>query len=100
MEPSDYRYSIKSEEDSIAFSRFLEFTDNQLKELATRYPTVKDFWFDGTWDASIKKNGWWTAHVEQMLKEMLPGVTINSRLRADDKGKRHFDSNGRLMGRL
>ena len=33
-----------------------------------------------------------------MLKEMLPGVTINSRLRADDKGKRHFDSNGRLMG--
>lgn len=99
MEPyPDYRYSIKSEEDSIAFSRFLEFTDNQLKELATRYPTVKDFWFDGTWDASIKKNGWWTAHVEQMLKEMLPGVTINSRLRADDKGKRHFDSNGRLMG--
>ena len=66
--------------------------------MATRYPTVKDFWFDGTWDASIKKNGWWTAHAEQMLKEMLPGVTINSRLRADDKGKRHFDSNGHLMG--
>ena len=37
----DYRYDIKSKEDSIAFSRFLEFTDNQLKELATRYPTVK-----------------------------------------------------------
>ena len=79
----DYRYDIKSEEDAVAFNRFLEFTDNQLKELATRYPTVKDFWFDGTWDASIKKNGWWTAHVEQMLKDMLPGVTINSRLRAD-----------------
>ncbi len=94
----DYRYDIKSEEDEIAFARFLEFTDNQLKELATRYPTVKDFWFDGTWDASIKKNGWWTAHVEQMLKEMLPGVTVNSRLRADDYGKRHFDSNGHLMG--
>ena len=29
---------------------------------------------------------------------MLPGVTINSRLRADDYGKRHFDSNGHLMG--
>lgn len=94
----DYRYDIKSKEDSIAFSRFLEFTDNQLKELATRYPTVKDFWFDGTWDASVKKNGWWTAHAEQMLKELVPGVAINSRLRADDKGKRHFDSNGRLMG--
>ena len=54
----DYRYEIISKEDSIAFSRFLTFTDHQLKELATRYPTVKDFWFDGTWDASIKKNGW------------------------------------------
>ena len=94
----DYRYDIKSEDDEIAFRRFLEFTDNQLKELASLYPTVKDFWFDGTWDESIKKNGWWTAHVEQMLKEMLPGVTINSRLRADDYGKRHFDSNGHLMG--
>lgn len=94
----DYRYDIKSEADSVAFSRFLTFTDNQLKELATRYPTVKDFWFDGTWDASIKKNGWWTAHAEQMLKELIPGVTINSRLRADDYGKRHFDSNGLLMG--
>ncbi|WP_044532301.1 alpha-L-fucosidase, partial [Bacteroides intestinalis] len=94
----DYRYDIKSKEDEVAFARFLEFTDNQLKELATRYPTVKDFWFDGTWDASIKKNGWWTAHAERMLKEMLPGVTVNSRLRADDYGKRHFDSNGHLMG--
>lgn len=94
----DYRYDIKSEEDSIAFSRFLTFTDNQLKELATRYPTVKDFWFDGTWDASVKKNGWWTARAEQMLKELVPGVAINSRLRADDYGKRHFDSNGHLMG--
>ena len=94
----DYRYDIKSKEDEEAFMRFLEFTDNQLKELATNYPSVKDFWFDGTWDASIKKNGWWTAHVEKMLKELVPGVTINSRLRADDFGKRHFDSNGHLMG--
>lgn len=51
----DYRYDIKSEDDEIAFRRFLEFTDNQLKELASLYPTVKDFWFDGTWDESIKK---------------------------------------------
>lgn len=94
----DFRYSIKSKEDSIAFSRFLEFAENQIKELATRYPTVKDFWFDGTWDASFKENGWWSAHIEKMLKEMIPGITVNSRLRADDYGKRHFDSNGHLMG--
>ena len=93
----DWRYDLKNEEDEKAFQRFLTFTDNQLKELATRYPTVKDFWFDGTWDASIKKNGWWTAHAERMLKDLIPGVTVNSRLRADDYGKRHFDSNGHLM---
>lgn len=94
----DWRYDIKTAEDSVAFARFLKRTDNQLMELATRYPTVKDFWFDGTWDQSIKKNGWWTQHVERMLKAAVPGVTINSRLRADDYGKRHFDSNGHLMG--
>ena len=94
----DWRYDIKTKEDSVAFSRFLIFTDNQLKELAKNYPTVKDFWFDGTWDNSIKRNAWWTAHVEAMLKELLPGVTVNSRLRSDEYGKRHFDSNGNLMG--
>ena len=94
----DWRYDIGSREDSIAFRRFLAFMDNQLKELATRYPSVKDFWFDGTWDSSIKKNAWWTVYAEQMLKELVPGVTVNSRLRSDEYGKRHFDSNGHLMG--
>ena len=94
----DWRYDIKSEADSVAFQRFLKFSENQLRELATRYPTVKDFWFDGTWDASMKKNGWWGAQVEKMLKELIPGVTVNSRLRADEYGKRGFDSNGCLMG--
>ena len=95
----DYRYAIKSKEDAIAFNRFLKFAENQLRELATNYPTVKDFWFDGTWDASLaKSNPWWTAKMEKMLKELIPGVTVNSRLRADDYGKRHFDSNGHLMG--
>lgn len=94
----DWRYDIKTEEDKQAFDRFLQFAENQLRELATRYPTVIDFWFDGTWDASVKKNGWWTAKMERMLKKLIPGVTVNSRLRADDYGARHFDTNGHLMG--
>ena len=94
----DYRYDIKSEEDQKAFLRFLDFIEQQLRELCALYPSVKDFWFDGTWDASIKKNGWWTCKMERMLKELIPGVTVNSRLRADDFGKRHFDSNGHMMG--
>lgn len=94
----DWRYDIRSAEDSIAFRRYLTFAYDQLKELATNYPQVKAFWFDGTWDASVKKNGWWTWEVEKMLKSVIPDVIVNSRLRADDYGARHKDSNGDLMG--
>lgn len=94
----DWRSSIRTPEDSVAFERFKKFTENQLRELCTRYPSVRDFWFDGTWDASVKQNGAWTAQLEKMLKQLVPGVTVNSRLRADDYGHRHFDSNGNLMG--
>lgn len=94
----DYRVTLKTAADTAAFSRFKAFTEAQLRELATRYPSVRDFWFDGTWDASIKGDGAWTAHIERMLKTLVPGVTVNSRLRADERGSRHFDSNGHLMG--
>jgi alpha-L-fucosidase len=94
----DWKYDIKSAEDQTQFLRYLDFAYNQLKELATNYPTVKCFWFDGTWDNSIKKNGWWTLTVERMLKQVHPGMIVNSRLRADDYGSRHKDSNGEMMG--
>lgn len=94
----DYRTSLKTRDDSTAFARFKKFTEEQLHELAVRYPSVRDFWFDGTWDASIKGDGAWTLRLEQLLKEWVPGVTVNSRLRADERGSRHFDSNGMLMG--
>jgi alpha-L-fucosidase len=94
----DYRSSLKTADDSAAWTRFKKFTESQLHELGTRYPTVRDFWFDGTWDASIKGDGAWTLRLENLLKQWRPGVTVNSRLRADDRGSRHFDSNGNLMG--
>ena len=94
----DWRYDIKSPGDSVAFRRYLDFAYNQLKELAENYPSVNCFWFDGTWDNSVKKNGWWTLEVEKMLKAVHPGMIVNSRLRADDYGARHFDSHGNLMG--
>lgn len=94
----DWRYAIESEDDRVAFDRYLDFATNQLLELADRYPRVRGFWFDGTWDESVKANGRWTAEIEQLLKERIPGAIVNSRLRADDRGARHFDSNGALMG--
>ena len=94
----DWRFTLENDGDEAAFARYLDFAMKQLAELAERYPGVKGFWFDGTWDESVKANGWWTWEVERMLKERLPGVVVNSRLRADDLGARHVDSNGLLMG--
>ncbi|RBL94071.1 alpha-L-fucosidase [Chitinophaga flava] len=94
----DYRASLKTAADSAANKRFQVFVKNQLAELLQRYPTVKGFWFDGTWDDSWKRDGAFTDELEQYLQSIHPGLVMGSRLRADEKGARHFDSNGRLMG--
>lgn len=94
----DWRYDIKSKEDSIAFERFKKFTRNQLIELLTNYPTVKGLWFDGTWDKSWVKQAVFADELETEMRKLRPGLIIGSRFRADENGKRHFDSNGELMG--
>jgi alpha-L-fucosidase len=94
----DWRYDLKTKEDSVAFDRFKLFTKNQLTELLQRYPQTKGLWFDGTWDNSWKKSGAFTDSLEQYLKSLVPGLIIGSRLRADEKGNRHVDANGELMG--
>ncbi|MBC9914859.1 alpha-L-fucosidase [Chitinophaga varians] len=94
----DYRASLKNAADSAAGKRFQTFVKNQLTELLQRYPTIKGFWFDGTWDDSWKNDGAFSDELEQHLQSLHPGLVIGSRLRADEKGARHFDSNGRLMG--
>lgn len=94
----DWRASLKTPADSVAYQRFKVFVKNQLTELLQRYPTVKGFWFDGTWDDSWKNDGAFSDELEQYLQRLHPGLIIGSRLRADEKSARHFDSNGRLMG--
>lgn len=94
----DWRYDLKTKEDSVAFDRFKQFTKNQLTELLQLYPTIKGFWFDGTWDKSWQKSGAFSDSLEQHLKSIKPDLVIGSRLRADEKGNRHFDANKRLMG--
>lgn len=94
----DWRYKEETVEDNEAGGRYREYAMNQLKELAVSYPTVKGFWFDGTWDDSIRLNGWWTLEIENTLKDLIPGCLVNSRLRADAFGNRHFDAEGRMMG--
>lgn len=94
----DWRYDLKTKDDSVAFDRFKIFTRNQLTELLTNYPQIKGFWFDGTWDNSWKKSGAFSDSLEQYLKALHPGLVMGSRLRADEYGVRGMDSNGELMG--
>ena len=94
----DWRYDIKTADDSIAFDRFKKYTRNQLLELLARYPTIKGLWFDGTWDKSWVRQSAFADSLEQEMRKIHPGLIIGSRFRADEYGKRHFDSNGHLMG--
>ncbi|WP_447641674.1 MULTISPECIES: alpha-L-fucosidase [Chitinophagaceae] len=96
----DWRYSIKNDEDKVAFNRFKVFVKQQLTELLTDYPTIKGFWFDGTWDKSWAgaENGPFTDSLEQYMKQLHPGLIAGGRYRVDENGKRHDDSNGNLMG--
>lgn len=93
-----WRYKLETDEDKAAFETLKEFTKNQLMELIERYPEVKGFWFDGTWDESWKNNGRFSYELEKAMKEASPGLIVSSRMRADEYGARHIDSGGKLMG--
>lgn len=94
-----YRSGIpKTDEEKIKYEEFKTFTRNQLVELLTDYPTTKGLWFDGTWDAAWKQEAAWTDSLETELRNMIPGIVIGSRFRADENGKRHRDTNGDIIG--
>ena len=86
------------EKDIQAYEEFKKFTRNQLLELLERYPATKGLWFDGSWDQAWIKQAAFTDKLEKELRRIHPGLIIGSRFRADDYGKRHFDSNNKLMG--
>jgi alpha-L-fucosidase len=94
----DWRGDLRTDGDRAAFARYWGYATRQCEELLRRYPSVMGLWFDGTWDDSVKSNGQLTLALEQRLRAIKPDVLVGSRLRADDKGARHFDSNGLLMG--
>ena len=88
----------KTEDEKKRFDRFLKYTRNQLLEQLEMYPKIKGFWFDGTWDPSWINAAEFTYNLEKELRQKHPGLIIGSRFRNDEFGKRHFDSNGDLLG--
>lgn len=95
----DYFYKApETAEEKEKYNRFLQYTRNQLLELLNNYPQIKGFWFDGTWDQAWVQSYDFTYNLEKELREKHPGLVIGSRFRNDEHGKRHFDSNGNLLG--
>lgn len=95
----DYKSATpKTAEEKASYDRFLTYTRNQLFELLNNYPEMKGFWFDGTWDKAWIDAYKWTYQLEKDLRAAHPGLIIGSRFRNDEYGKRHFDSNGELLG--
>ncbi|MHC8949525.1 alpha-L-fucosidase [Sphingobacterium hungaricum] len=88
----------KTPEEKEKFQKFLDYTRNQLLELLTNYPQTKGLWFDGTWDKSWIMAYEFTYNLEKELRTKFPGIIIGSRFRNDEFGKRHFDSNGDILG--
>lgn len=95
---SGYRASLNTPADRQAYEGFKTFTRNQLLELLERYPACKGLWFDGTWDKAWVEQAAFADSLETELRSKIPGLVIGSRFRADENGKRHFDSNGDLIG--
>ena len=87
----------ETRQDSIAYETFKEFTRNQLIELLTDYPAIKGLWFDGSWDKAWMNEAAWVDTLGLELRKLHPGLIIGSRFRADEYGKRHYDSNGDLI---
>ena len=65
-------------EDPEKWQEFLEFNNNQMRELMTNYGTVDLLWFDGDWERSA--NQWKAKEFKEYLQSLNPNIIVNSRL--------------------
>lgn len=65
-------------QDEKRWNNFLEFNNNQLKEILTNYGKVDLLWFDGDWERSAKQ--WKLPEFKEYLQSFNSEIVINSRL--------------------
>ncbi|MEG6612369.1 alpha-L-fucosidase [Pseudoclostridium thermosuccinogenes] len=60
------------------WEEFLQFNNNQIRELMTNYGTIDLLWFDGDWERSAKQ--WRMPEFREYLHSLNPNVVLNSRM--------------------
>ena len=65
-------------ENPALWEEFLEFNNNQLRELMTKYGTIDLLWFDGDWERSAAQ--WKMPEFRAYLHSLNPNVVLNSRM--------------------
>ena len=73
-----YRFGLESQPTDEQWERYLAYMFGQVRELLTNYGTIDLIWFDGGWERPGVK--WKSRELEQMIRELQPGIVINDRL--------------------
>lgn len=75
--PNKTRIEKRYENDSVKWSRFVDFNFCQLNELSQQFnPDL--FWFDGDWEQSAEQ--WKAKELSEMLRNRNKNVILNSRI--------------------
>ncbi|RJS87701.1 alpha-L-fucosidase [Candidatus Bathyarchaeota archaeon] len=64
-------------EDEAARKRFVKYIHGQVRELMTNYGKIDILWYDVPWP--LDAEGWESARMNRMVRELQPGIIINNR---------------------
>ena len=80
-ERGDYMWrgpSYKPEEDKETWEKFVQFTQNQIKELGSNYGKIDIMWFDFSYDDMVGEK-WRATDLVRMIRKLQPGIIIDNR---------------------
>ncbi|MBV8693455.1 MAG: alpha-L-fucosidase [Actinobacteria bacterium] len=75
---SSYLAYLGKRSEPEAWARYVDIMFGQVRELLTNYGQIDVLWFDGQWERTADE--WKATELEQMIRELQPGILINDRL--------------------
>jgi len=78
-------YFLGPKADPKGFERLIKYIHAQVRELCANYGKIDILWFDG--DTPYISQDWQSERLLQGVRRMQPGILVNDRLGADERGK-------------